>query len=92
MLIPGRTTITVPEGHHVDVHPPIGPMPGPAGMIPDPATQGALAAMNSALPATAGGTGPVETKPAAKKKPVTREAEPAKKGKTKDKGAKGKKD
>jgi len=72
-----QTTIMVPEGHTVQVHPPgHTPMPSlppmSSGMIADPAMQGAKAAMDAALPVPneqkAAPAAP--TQPARKKKPA----------------------
>lgn len=46
----GHVTVMVPEGHAIQVHPPGGPAPMQAGMIPDPMAMGAKAAMDAAMP------------------------------------------
>lgn len=49
-MIPGRTVVTVPEGHEVHVAPPGTTAGQPrTGMIADPSSDSALAAMNAAL-------------------------------------------
>lgn len=88
-MTPGRTTVTVPEGHEVHVNAPGGMAPQmPTGMIADPSSQSALAAMNTALsggqiagnrPRSESGGNKAEPKPKPKNK--------AKK-KSKDKGSK----
>lgn len=86
-MIPGRTTVTVPEGHEVHVNAPGGMAPQmPTGMIADPSSQNALMAMNTALasgpqptgrPKSESGKG--EPKPAGKPKKKAKK-KPAAKG------------
>ncbi len=45
-----HVTVMVPEGHAIQVHPPGGPAPMQAGMVPDPMAVGAKAAMDAAMP------------------------------------------
>jgi len=93
-MIPGRTTVSVPEGHEVHVHAPGGMAPLPTGMIADPSAQSALAAMNTALagapgapqktaarPRSEGGSNKTEPKPTPNKK--VKKKKPAKKAATK---------
>lgn len=89
----GHVGVMVPEGHVIQIHPPgaIGAPPGamgappPApGMIPNPPAEGALAAMNSALPppvapSSAGPAPAPKPKPKHKKKKKKKKAAPTEK-------------
>lgn len=85
-----KTTVSVPEGHHVEVHAPMGgsggfsapPSSAQPGMIPDATASGMQGAMDQAL----------ATSPHVKPAPAVKgeqKAEPKPKPKPKKKGVKG---
>lgn len=82
-----KTTISVPEGHHVEVHAPLGGAGGfsapgsstPPGVIPDPTAQGMTAAMSTALESS-----PKEKPAPAVKREQTAEPKPKPKPKKKE--------